>query len=86
MLYDCSTENTYFRFLCTGVATPTLTGGDASVHIPYYLRRRTGSKILVDSVPRQTEIGRSSTNVRYWNLGGPEIRNPVPRKHEEREV
>ena len=31
------------------VATPTLVGGDASVHIPYYLRRRTGSKILVDS-------------------------------------
>ena len=29
------------------VATPTLAGGDASVHIPYYLRRRTGSKILV---------------------------------------
>ena len=47
MLNECSTKNTHFRCLCTGVATPTLTGGDASVHIPYYLRRRTGSKILV---------------------------------------
>ena len=33
MLYDCSTKNTHFRCLCTGVATPTLAGGDASVHI-----------------------------------------------------
>ena len=40
-------RNTHFRCLCTGVATPTLTGGDASVHIPYCLRSRTGSEILV---------------------------------------
>ena len=33
----------------------------------------------------QTEIW-SSTNVRSFKLRGPEIRNPVPRKHEEREV
>ena len=47
-LYDCSTKNTHFRCLCTGVAIPTFAGGDASVHIPHYLRR-TGSKILVYS-------------------------------------
>ena len=35
-------------FYAREVATPTLAEGDASVHIPYYLRRRTGSKILVD--------------------------------------
>lgn len=38
------TENTHFRWLGREVSAPAFAGGDATT---YYLRRRTGSEILV---------------------------------------